>query len=177
MKSGSVRYARLTCADAVELVQSGVRLASSTSGGRCSVQPCGISAYSRILLALEVWREMRSVPLAWDGVIWVNFNRVSHPRWWGRNLVDVITHKWQFSSMSAPGDPNLVQWPSDDDPAFDKIRARIDFWTSPQSSSDPTDGAVYYFTPPLVSPPTEWGEVVQTVEMGVAKFYKMVSLT
>jgi N-acetylmuramoyl-L-alanine amidase len=70
-------------------------------------------------LALTIWREARAEPL--DGKIAVGFsilNRVERPSWWGRSLLEVVTKKWQYSSMTDPNDRQLTKWPTSNDPAW-----------------------------------------------------------
>lgn len=66
-------------------------------------------------LALTVWREARGeVAEAKLAVAYSILQRVAHPRWWGNSVQTVVGMKWQYSSLTAPGDPNLIQWPPDD---------------------------------------------------------------
>jgi cell wall hydrolase len=44
--------------------------------------------------------------------------RVAHRSWWGRTILQVIGKRWQYSSMTAPDDPNLTKWPDDDDASW-----------------------------------------------------------
>jgi len=61
------------------------------------------------LLALMLWREARGESdEAKIAVAHTVVNRVAHPGWWGRTVDDVIAKKWQYSSMTDPGDPQLV---------------------------------------------------------------------
>lgn len=63
-------------------------------------------------LALVVWREARgATPEAQIAVAHSIMNRVARPSWWGRTLDEVVTKRWQYSSMAAPGDPQLITWP------------------------------------------------------------------
>ena len=122
-----------------------------------------IADYPTWLLAIELWREARGeTPAAMIGVAWVNKNRVAHPGWWGTTLIQVITHKWQFSGMTAPGNVNLVKWPQDNDSAFPNCLFAASQVVA-GSIPDPTDGAVDYYSAPLTAPPTEWGPVRETV--------------
>jgi spore germination cell wall hydrolase CwlJ-like protein len=108
------------------------------------------------------------------GVAWVNKNRVAHPGWWGTTLIQVITHKWQFSGMTAPGDPNLVEWPQDVDAAFDNCKAAAAGVINGKFP-DPTKGAVDYFSAPLTAPPVEWGPVKVTAVIDGLHFCAPVS--
>lgn len=67
-------------------------------------------------LAFVLWREARSEPR--DGkiaLVWSIMNRVSHPKWWGQDIVSVVLKPWQYSSMTDPHDPQLVKYPGNDD--------------------------------------------------------------
>ena len=71
------------------------------------------------ILALTVWREARGENYqARLGVAMSVLNRVERPKWWGKNVWDVCTKKWQYSSLTAPGDPQLVLWPTGTDKSW-----------------------------------------------------------
>ncbi len=131
--------------------------------------------YSTILLALDIWREASNQSYdAKVGVGRVVQNRANHPGWWGHNIVEVITHKWQFSSMSAPGDPNLIRWPHESDPSWiESLTAAGAVLTAPVAS-DITQGATYYYSVPLTSPPMAWGPVTETAKIGAMHFCKPI---
>lgn len=77
------------------------------------------SDYEKALLALVIWREARGESVrAKQAVADSIMNRVVNPKWWGRSLGEVISKKWQYSSMAAPGDPNLIAYPSFGDQSF-----------------------------------------------------------
>lgn len=133
--------------------------------------------YQTILLAIDIWREDRGGNHdSRFGIGCVVRNRVAHPGWWGHTVIEVITHKWQFSSMSAPKDPNLIQWPQKEAGQGDVI------WDDCISiaqeilngAADTTGGAVEYYTAPLTTPPAEWGHVVETVVIDAVHFCKSV---
>jgi len=72
-----------------------------------------------VFLALVIWREARGE--SDDCKTAVGFSvlaRVRHGGWWGKDVQSVIFHKWQYSSMTAHNDPNLVQWPLSTEPAW-----------------------------------------------------------
>ena len=78
-----------------------------------------IRQYEVVMLAIVLWREARGEQL--DGKIAVAssiMNRVAKPSWWGKNLIDVLTKKWQYSSLTDPKDKQLTTWPSVDDKSF-----------------------------------------------------------
>lgn len=70
-------------------------------------------------LALVIWREARGASLAAQiAVAWSLLNRVQKPGWWGTDISSVATKKWQYSSLAAPGDPQLILWPLLSDPSW-----------------------------------------------------------
>ena len=79
-----------------------------------------------VLPALCVWREARGVPGAWLSVFCTIRDRVENPKWWGRTLLEVIGKRWQYSAMTAKGDPMLLKWPMECDTvdfrAFQEIK-------------------------------------------------------
>ena len=63
-------------------------------------------------LALAIWREARGEPqLGRTAVGYSILNRVARPSWWGRTVDEVITKKWQYSSLTDPRDKQLTRWP------------------------------------------------------------------
>jgi len=65
-----------------------------------------------VFLALTIWREARGASV--DAQVAVGYsimNRVESPSWWGKSLDEVLGKKWQYSSMAAPGDPQLILFP------------------------------------------------------------------
>lgn len=132
-------------------------------------------AYEVSLLALCIWRESRGQTiLAKLGVAWSIRNRVNHPGWWGTDWASVITKRWQFSSMTAPGDVNLVAWPLPVDTSW---HASLDAAQQAYSGTgtDPTNGATHYFDQSLDSNPPNWatdGSMVQTVSIDALRFWK-----
>src|SRR3990172_10413739 len=62
-------------------------------------------------LALAIWREARGEPqLGRTAVGYSILNRVARPSWWGRTVDEVITKKWQYSSLTDPRDKQLPRW-------------------------------------------------------------------
>ncbi len=77
------------------------------------------AASDLVFLALVIWREARAEPH--EGQVAVGFsilNRVERPSWWGRTLLEVVTKKWQYSSMTDPNDRQLTTWPMSYDPVW-----------------------------------------------------------
>lgn len=99
--------------------------------------------YQLCLLALVIWREARGEPNEGkQAVAHVIRNRVLRTP--GQNQWDhVITAKWQFSSMTAPGDRTLVEWPTTPDPQFEAcMLIASDAFNG--VGDDPTFGATHY---------------------------------
>jgi len=96
------------------------------------------------LLALVIWREARGAQH--DARIAVACSirtRVDHPRWWGNDYVSVITKKWQYSSMAATGDPQLITYPQANDHVFEEC-LRIADLVHDRSMNSPLKGADSY---------------------------------
>lgn len=131
----------------------------------------GQDAYDASLLALCVWREASNQPVAAKlAVAWSIRNRVQHPSWYGGTWSEVICKKFQYSSMTNPGDPNLVRWPLETDTswqaALEVAQAAIS-----GSGSDPTGGAVNYYSLDIPEPP--WAaQMTFTVAIGSFRFYR-----
>jgi len=77
------------------------------------------SVWELAVLALVVWREARGEgELGMRAVACSIRNRVRCPAWWGRDYAEVVTKKWQYSAMTAPGDSQLVKFPAGNDREF-----------------------------------------------------------
>ncbi len=75
-------------------------------------------------LALTIWREARGESRAAKlAVAHSILNRVARPSWWGQDVLGVVFKRWQYSSLTAPGDPNLVAWPGGRDAAWQECLA------------------------------------------------------
>jgi|SRR5271155_1634815 len=126
--------------------------------------------YPLVLAAECLWREAQNQPYsAMLGALCVMRNRITPEH----DLVYVVTQRRQFSSMTAPGDPNLVKWPESNDVAFPVCCQAVDAVFGTEPAADPTGGATFYFSPPLTEPPEEeWGPVTITVKLGALTFCK-----
>lgn len=70
-------------------------------------------------LALVSWREARGEGRQGMWAVATSImNRVLNPKWWGKDVHSVVWKKWQYSSMTAPGDPQLNTQPKADDPSW-----------------------------------------------------------
>lgn len=120
---------------------------------RSAVPQSWWTAWEVLLLALTIWREAAGEPA--DGKIAVAYcylDRVHHPKWWGNNLIEVLTKKWQVSSLTAPGDPMLVKWPRYGDPVFEEC-IEIAQGVLVGYFRNPVPGADSYFATTLDEPP------------------------
>jgi len=131
--------------------------------------------YDRILLALCIWREARGESVtAKVGVGWTVRNRALRPSWWGRDWAGVITKKWQFTSMTGAGDPNLIVWPDRTDSTW---LASLDaaYTVYAGTVDDPTGGATHYFDKSLDRNPPSWAtapNMHHTKDIGAFHFYR-----
>jgi spore germination cell wall hydrolase CwlJ-like protein len=123
-----------------------------------------------MMLALTMWREARG-----EGVIGMRAvghvikNRVdaTHlPDKWD----DIMTKKWQFSSLTATGDSQLVAWPNSPDPIFEEAMNLADsIFTN--MDADITAGATHYFNPGVVLP-TWAASMTKIASIGHHDFYR-----
>lgn len=122
--------------------------------------------YNQFLLALTMWREARGEGAEGMKAVGCVIRNRAHNGTWSQ----VMTAKWQFSSLTAPGDPMLVQWPVQEDAQFlmaMSLAAGIYLGTIPDS----TDGATHYFNPNVVKP--KWAQTLtKVVTIGHHDFYK-----
>jgi hypothetical protein len=119
------------------------------------------------LLALVIWREARGE--SYDARIAVGCsirNRVKHPKWWGNDYVSVITKKWQYSSMAASGDPQLMTYPQARDHIFEEC-LNIASLVYDDTYNSPVAGADSYYDDSI--PPPKWA----TADLFVAKIGRL----
>jgi spore germination cell wall hydrolase CwlJ-like protein len=71
-------------------------------------------------LALAVWREARGESAEGQVAVACSIiNRVANPKWWGTTVDEVITKRWQYSSLTDPKDPQVSRsWPTVKDPSW-----------------------------------------------------------
>lgn len=108
--------------------------------------------YEQAMLALLVWREARGETRAAKiAVAFSVLNRVHNPKWWGTTLGAVIAKKWQYSSMAAPGDPNLIQYPLPNDLSFVDSMSAVNAVLA-SGSINPVAGADSYWDDSIARP-------------------------
>jgi spore germination cell wall hydrolase CwlJ-like protein len=126
--------------------------------------------YESALLALTIWREARGEPMQCKlAVAYSVMNRVQRPSWWGRSLADVLGKKWQYSSLTAPGDPNLIKYPVRGDASFRECLEAADLAIT-QVAYNPAPGADSYHDISIDPPP--WALKARfVVQLGRIRFY------
>ena len=127
--------------------------------------------YFKSLLALVLWREAADQKhIGMQAVAHVIRNRVlaTHlpDRW-----EDIISAKWQFSSLTAPGDPMLVKWPKQPDAAFEDAM-QIAESVYDGSDVDITGGSTMYANLHVCKPNWDFSKLIQTVVIGQHTFFK-----
>ena len=98
-------------------------------------------AYETVMLALVMWREARGEGR--DGMRAVGHVVRNRNRAWGKSIIDLITAKNQFTSMSVPGDGQLTKWPTLSDGRFQEALEDAQRILD-GSDGDLTGGALYY---------------------------------
>ena len=122
--------------------------------------------YNKSLLALTLWREAGGEGyVGMQAVGNVIRNRVVNGNW-----SQVLSAKWQFSSLTAPGDPMLVKWPAPTDGSW-QTAMEIAQDTYDGTLADITYGATHYFNPSVVLP--SWAaSMTKVASIGHHDFYK-----
>ncbi len=127
-------------------------------------------AVALVFLALTVWREARGEPHESKlGVAFSILNRVARPTWWGRDVLSVVTKKWQYSSLTDPKDPQLRSWPSPAEDAWPECLevARL---VLEDLVRNPVPGADSYYDDSI--PPPAWTAHARFVcQLGRIRFY------
>jgi hypothetical protein len=136
--------------------------------------------YEQWLACQVLWREARGQSLAVKNAIWhVIQNRTADDqRRWPRTISGVICQHMQFSSMTAPGDPNLVAWPVEPIPGQTGSadwQAFLDCQTVVESplNADPTNGANMYESEPADKLPYWTKDATLTLDLVNTRFYRL----
>lgn len=131
------------------------------------------------LLALALWREARGQYHDIDilrAIAWSIRNRVTRGSkddgtFWGKSWSGVLGFKFQYSSLTAPGDANLVKWPLPDDPSW-LVCMDVACEVYNGGMVDVSGGATHYFSqdnPPI------WAVKLRHIkDMGPFKFYEQI---
>lgn len=123
----------------------------------------------QFLLALTAWRENRSGGYqGMQSVVNVVCNRAAKR---GDSPYAECIRPWQFSSITAKGDPELILWPAETDPqwaiAQSIVRAAVD-----GDLDDITQGATFYYALTIANPPSWASAMTKTVEISGQVFFK-----
>lgn len=118
--------------------------------------------------ALCAWREARGEPT--DGIRAVLHVIDNRAKLTGKSWAEIVYAKWQFSSMTATGDPQLTLVPKAPDEHFETCCALADLIFD-GGEADISEGATHYFADSI--PPPKWAEEMKmTVKIGHHTFYK-----
>jgi N-acetylmuramoyl-L-alanine amidase len=126
------------------------------------------------MLALTLWREARNQSHdARVAVAWSVMNRVALQGYMGRSIQQVLAHPWAYTSMTGPGDPNLIQWPWDDsDPVWQDCLAAAQ--EAMAGGTSPVGNATHYYDRSI--PPPKWTQAPGSqyvTDVGAFHFWKV----
>lgn len=122
-------------------------------------------------LGFVLWREARAEPH--DGKVALVFsilNRVERPKWWGNDVVSVITKPWQYSSMTDPHDPQLTKYPTNDPAWWECLQVAMDVYDR-KISQNPVPGADSYYAVSMPAPPPWAAKARFVAQVGNHRFY------
>ena len=178
-------YSPMPLAFAFKFAARAAQLASNPLEAAVSleIERNPMMTYEQWLAAVCLWREARGQSIAVKTAIWhVIQNRASDAkRRWPRTISGVVAQRMQFSSMTAPGDPNLVLWPTEPIPGANAgadWNAFLDCQTVVESplAADPANGANMYESEPVDKRP-KWSdpnEATLTLDLGNTRFYRLL---
>jgi hypothetical protein len=119
--------------------------------------------------ALCAWRENRGGgEPGMHSVLNVLVNRAAQR---GTSVYAEAVRNWQFSSMTAPGDPNLILFPPDSDPQW-QIALNLAGYAAGGVLADITDGATSYYALSMAQPPAWASSMTQTAEIAGQVFFR-----
>ena len=123
----------------------------------------------QVIAALTAWRENRGGGQAgMQSVINVICNRALHR---GTAALTECTRPWQFSSLTATGNPELTLWPAYNDPQW-LLALSLAAQAADESLEDITGAALYYYSASMNPPPSWASTLTQTVEIEGQIFFK-----
>ena len=121
-------------------------------------------------LALAVWREARGESRNGKAAVaHVILHRAAHPGWWGKDLLAVVFQPWQFSSLTDPHDPQLINWPKSDDASWIESLA-VSAAAIEGTLKNPAPGADSYHDI-SIKPPYWAKQGTLVAEIGRLRFY------
>lgn len=127
------------------------------------------SDWDKALLALCAWREDRSGQR--EGMLAVMCSVRNRVERGNKSYSSAITQKWQYSSMTAPGDPQLGLYPQGGDPIFELALSLVDDVID-GAIADTTGGATNYYADSMTVPPKWADSMTFTVAIGGQRFFK-----
>jgi spore germination cell wall hydrolase CwlJ-like protein len=122
--------------------------------------------------ALTLWREARGEStLTKTAVMFSILNRVYRPCWWGTDVMSVVFKKWQYSSLTAPTDPQLTTWPKSSDSTWQEcLEIARGVICGDTTFVNPVPGADSYFDDSIQAP--NWTNKARFVrKLGRLSFY------
>src|SRR5512146_2919894 len=114
----------------------------------------------QFLIALTAWRENRGG--GYPGMQSVANVIVNRARTRGSSAYQECVRPWQFSSITAKGDPQLVLWPSPNDSSWATAQS-IALAAANGSLEDITGGATGYYALTMATPPSWAAAMTETV--------------
>lgn len=128
------------------------------------------------VLARTLWGEARGEGFA--GMVAVGFtikNRAARPGWWGKDIISVCQHPWQYSCWNVK-DPNYPYLSGARPiPSAEYVKAReAALAVIAGRQPDPTGGATHYYSTSLKTPPPWSVKAKQTVQIGRHLFFRDV---
>jgi len=118
--------------------------------------------------SLCAWREARGEGR--DGIRGVLHVIANRGKAWNKSWAEIVYQRLQFSSMTAPGDPQLELVPKTTDPIFQEC-CEIAMVISAGGDFDLTQGATHYYA--ISIPEPNWAKLMTfTVQIGRQRFYK-----
>ena len=123
----------------------------------------------QVIGALTAWRENRGGGVVgMQSVINVLVNRATHR---GTDVYSEAVRRLQFSSMTAAGDPNLILFPTDNDPQWLEALT-LASQASRGSLDDITEGSTSYYAASMSTPPYWAASMTRTVTIEGQIFFK-----
>lgn len=89
----------------------------------------------------------------------------------GTDVFTEATRKLQFSSLTDPGDPQLIEYPHEGDPDW-TVALTIAYQAKTGSLEDITGGATSYYALSMKEPPYWVASMTKTVDIEGQRFFK-----
>jgi N-acetylmuramoyl-L-alanine amidase len=123
----------------------------------------------QVVGALTAWRENRGgLTPGMQSVLNVLQNRAAAR---GTTIYEEAVRPWQFSSLTAKGDPELVLWPAEGDPQWQEALS-LSAQAAAGSLGDITEGAISYYATSMATPPSWAATMTETVTVAGQIFFR-----